>query len=115
MSSSKRVAVTSPQTRLAHARGKLRRRWRAPRLQPGEVQRARKLYAVQRRLAVVPLLGLFALVFGLPLVFVLVPILDTLRVFGIPVSWLALVTLPFLVMVWLALWQLRRAEHAEDR
>lgn len=113
MSTSKRVAVTSPQTRLAHSRRKLSRRWRAPRLQPAEAERARELYTAQLRLAVAPLVGLFALLLGLPLGFALLPVLDELRLLGIPVSWLMLVLVPFPMMVWLARWQLRRAERAE--
>lgn len=110
----KRVAVTSPQTRLAHSRRKLRRRWRAPRLEPAEAERARILYEEQRRRAVAPLLGLFALLFGLPLLFALLPALDELRLLGVPVSWLMLGVLPFPVMVGLARWQLHRAERAEE-
>ncbi|MEB3370789.1 DUF485 domain-containing protein [Saccharopolyspora mangrovi] len=111
----KRVAVTSPQTRVAHARRMLRRRWRAPRLEPGEALRARQLHRVQRRIGAVTLLVLFALVFGLPLVFAAAPGLDELRVLGVPVSWALLVLLPFPAMVVLARWQLRRAERAEER
>ncbi|GAB3296838.1 hypothetical protein [Parasphingorhabdus pacifica] len=113
MSGNKRVQVTSPQTRLAHSRPKLRGRWRAPRLRPADAERARALYMAQRKLAVAPLAGLLALLFGLPIVFALLPVLDELRVLEIPVSWLMLVVLPFPVMVLLALWQLRRAERVD--
>lgn len=113
MSGPKRVAVTSPQTRLAHSRRKLRRRWRAPRLEPAEAERARALYAAQRGPAAATLIGLFALLLGLPILFALLPVLDELRVLDIPVSWLVLAVLPFPVMVFLARWQLRRAERVE--
>ncbi|MDI2028273.1 hypothetical protein QFW96_06615 [Saccharopolyspora sp. TS4A08] len=111
----KRVAVTSPQTRVAHARRTLRRRWRAPRLEPGEELRARALHRAQRRLGAVTLLLLCALVFGLPLVFTAAPVLDELRLLGVPVSWLMLVLLPFPAMAALARWQLRGAERVEER
>ncbi len=58
---------------------------------------------------------LFALVLLLPLVFSLWPQLDTMRLLGIPVSWLAVVLIPFPAMVFLAIWQLRRAEKPEDQ
>ena len=112
--SPKRVVVTSPQTRVAHARRMLRRRWRAPRLEPGEAVRARRLYRLQRRRGAFTLLLLFALIFGLPLVFSLAPVLDELRVLDVPVSWLLLVLLPFPAMAVLARWQLRGAERAEE-
>lgn len=111
----KRVVVTSPQTRVAHARRMMRRRWRAPRLEPGEALRARSLHRAQRRLGAVTLLLLFALVFGLPLVFAAAPALDEMRVLGVPVSWGLLVLLPFPAMAALARWQLRAAERVEER
>lgn len=110
----KRVAVMSPQTRLAHSRRRLRGRWRVPKLDPAGAERAAELYKAQRRLAVAPLALLFVGMLGLPLVFALFPALDTLRLWGIPVSWLALAVLPYPALTLLSLWQLRRAEHAED-
>ena len=110
----KRVPVTSPQTRVAHARRTLRRRWRAPRLEPGEAVRAKRLYRLQRRRGAVTLVLLFALIFGLPLVFSAAPVLDELRLLDVPVSWLLLVLLPFPAMAVLARWQLRGAERAEE-
>jgi hypothetical protein len=47
-------------------------------------------------------------------VFAVLPVLDDLRLFEVPVSWLALVVLPFPAMVLLARWHLRRAERVED-
>ncbi|GAA0534816.1 hypothetical protein [Saccharopolyspora thermophila] len=114
MSGPKRVAVMSPQTRVAHARRMLRRRWRAPRLDPAEAERAAALHRVQRRRGAVTLVLLFALLFGLPVVFATAPRLDEMRLLDVPVSWLLLVVVPFPVMAWLARWQLRRAERAED-
>lgn len=115
MSGPKRVAVMSPQTRLAHSRRRLRRRWRAPRLEPAEADRARRLYRLQLRIGVVTLTLLFLLLFGLPVVFAMFPELDRLRLAEIPVSWLMIVLVPFPVMVLLARRQLVRAERAERR
>lgn len=110
----RRVAVTSPQTRLAHARRKARGRWRVPVLDPADAERAQRLFRVQRRRAAVAVGWLFALVLLLPLVLSLWPELDSVRLLGIPVSWLAVVVIPFPAMVFLAGWQLRRAERPED-
>ena len=111
---SRRVAVTSPQTRLAHARRRVSRHWRAPRLDRAEADRARTLYRAQRWRGVTTLVLLFTWIFGLPVVFAVLPVLDDLRLFDVPASWLALVLLPFPVMVLLARWHLRRAERVED-
>lgn len=110
----KRVAVMSPQTRLAHSRRRARGRWRVPKLDAEGEARAVELHRRQLRLAVAPLALLFAGILGLPLVFALFPALDTIRLFGIPVSWLALAVLPYPALTLLAGWQLRRAERTED-
>jgi hypothetical protein len=110
----KRVAVMSPQTRLAHSRRRARGRWRVPKLDPARAERAADLYRQQRALAVAPLALLFVGILGLPLVFVLFPALDQVRLLGIPVSWLALAVLPYPALTLLAHWHLRRAEQAED-
>ncbi|SFQ58870.1 hypothetical protein SAMN05421810_11065 [Amycolatopsis arida] len=113
MSGHRRVAVTSPQTRLARARRRHRGRWRATTLDPADAARAAALYRAQLRRAVLAVLLLFALVGGLPLVLHLRPELDEVRVLDVPVSWLALVAVPFPAMVALAVWQLRGAERTE--
>jgi hypothetical protein len=112
--SSRRVAVMSPQTRHAHARRRLRGRWRVPNLDAADAERAAALFAAQRRRAVAPLVLLFAGMLGLPLVFAAFPGLDDARLYGIPVSWLALIVLPYPALVILARWHLRRAESVED-
>lgn len=114
MSRTKRVAVTSPQTRLAHVHRRASGPWRTPRLDSAESARALSQYRAQLRPALLTLAGLFALLCGLPVVFTLLPGLDAVRVGGIPLSWLMLAVLPFPLMVLLALWQLRRAEEIED-
>ncbi|GAA3761344.1 hypothetical protein [Salinactinospora qingdaonensis] len=105
----------SPQTRLAHARGWGRGRWRVPRLNTGETERAAVLYRRQRRQGLLALVALLGLVFGLPLVFAVWPELDHIRLAGLPLSWGMLAVLPYPAMVALAYWQLRRAERAEER
>lgn len=114
MAPHRRIAVTSPQTRLAHARRRSRGRWRTPSLDAADAERALELFRVQRRRAMVAVLWLFALVLLLPVVFAVWPELDDIRLFDIPVSWLAVVVIPFPAMVFLAVWQLRRAEKPED-
>lgn len=53
------------------------------------------------------------MLFGLPTLLALLPWLDAVRLFGIPLTWLVIGVVPFPVMVWLAWWQLRHAERAE--
>jgi hypothetical protein len=101
----RRVAVTSPQTRLAHAHRRAIGHWRAPRLDAAETSRALSLYHGQRRPAVLTLAALAILLCGLTMVFTLCPGLDQARLLGV---------LPFPAMVLLAGWQLRRAEALED-
>jgi hypothetical protein len=110
----KRVAVMSPQTRLAHSRRRLRGRWRVPKLDQAGADRAAELYKTQRRLAVAPLVLLFVGMLGLPLLFAAFPSLDDIRLLGIPVSWLALAVLPYPALTLLSFWHLHRAEQAED-
>ncbi|WP_216205073.1 hypothetical protein [Amycolatopsis aidingensis] len=114
MTTNRRVAVTSPQTRLAHARRRHRGRWRPATLDPADAERAVRLYRAQRTRSALALALLFALVFGLPVLLAAFPALDELRLLGIPVSWIAVAVLPFPAMVTLAWWQLRRAERTED-
>ena len=85
-----------------------------PKLDGADAERAVELHRRQLRLALAPLVFLFAGILGLPLIFALFPALDEIRLFGIPVSWLALAVLPYPALTLLAGWQLRRAEKAED-
>lgn len=114
MSRTKRVAVTSPQTRLARSRRLERGRWRMPRLRAPEAERAAVLYRIQRRRGIPALVGMFVLVLGLPVLFSLAPSLDSVRLWGIPLSWLLIAVLPYPVLAGLSWWQLRRAEKIED-
>ncbi|NIJ13307.1 hypothetical protein FHU38_003651 [Saccharomonospora amisosensis] len=113
MSTTRRVTVTSPQTRLAHSRRRYRARWRPATLDPADAPRAVALYRAQSRRAAIALGSLFTLVFGLPLLLSALPWLDQVRLFGLPLSWLAPVAVPFPAMVWLAFWHLWRAERVE--
>ena len=109
----RRVAVTSPQTRLALAGRRTGAPAAPPHLAPADAERARRIHHRQLRyaLTVLGLLGLLLL--GVPLVLAGVPLLDTVRVAGVPVSWLAVAVLPYPLLALLAGWQLRRAERAE--
>ncbi|QRP44623.1 hypothetical protein [Amycolatopsis sp. FDAARGOS 1241] len=115
MSRTRRVAVTSPQTRLARSRRQARGRWRMPRLRTSDAERAAILYRTQRKRGIPALVAMFVLVLGLPVVFAVAPGLDGVRMWGIPLSWLMIAVLPYPVMAGLARWQLRRAEKVEDR
>lgn len=114
MAGSKRVAVMSPQTRIAHSRRKPHGRWRVPRLDPRDTERALRNYRAQRARGIPALAAIFGLLLGLPTLFALFPGLTEARVLGIPASWLMLAALPYPAMVLLARWQLRRAERVED-
>lgn len=110
-----RVVVMSPQTRLARARRRGHPGQHLLRPDPGGTDRARALYHAQRRPAVLTLVLMGLLLGGLPLAFSTWPVLDEVRIAGIPLSWLLLGVLPFPVMAAAAIWQLRRAESIEDR
>ncbi|WP_219412553.1 hypothetical protein [Pseudonocardia nigra] len=113
MTRQRRVAVTSPQTRLARSGRRTGVPAAAPHLAPADAERARRIHRRQLRLAL-GVLGLLALLLlGLPLLLAALPELDGVRLAGIPVSWLAVAVLPYPVLAGLAAWQLRRAERIE--
>jgi hypothetical protein len=109
----RRVAVTSPQTRLALAGRRGGIHVAHPHLAPADAERARRIHRRQLRYALTVLALLGALLLGLPLALAALPVLDGVRLLGVRVSWLAVAVLPFPVLVLLAGWQLRRAEHTE--
>jgi hypothetical protein len=109
----RRVAVTSPQTRVARAGRRGGTAAAHPHLAPADAERARHIHRRQLRQAVTAVVLLGALLFGLPLAIAMVPELDQVRLAGVPVSWIAVAVLPYPVLVLLAGWQLRRAEHTE--
>jgi len=110
--SPRRVAVTSPQTRVALG-GRRGPPARTPRLTPAGLARAERIRALQLRRAVQALLAGGAFLVGLPLLLHLAPALDDVRLLGLPISWLAVAVLPWPILTGLAWWQLRRAELAE--
>lgn len=110
----KRVAVMSPQTRLAHSRRRLRGRWRVPRLDPADADRALRNYRMHRKSGATVLTVTVAFLLGLPVLLALLPWLTDVRVGDIPAAWLVLAVLPYPVMAAIARWHLRRAEEIED-
>jgi hypothetical protein len=113
MRQQRRVAVTSPQTRLALAGRRTGTPAAPPHLAPADAERARRIHRRQLRYALTSLGMLGVLLVGLPLLLAGIPALDAVRLAGIPVSWLAVAVLPYPLLVLLAHWQLRRAERAE--
>ncbi len=113
MTKHRRVAVASPQTRLAIARRHTGIRAEHPHLAPADLERARRIHRVQLRRALTAVALLSGLIIGLPLLLAVLPELDGARVAGVPVSLLAVAVLPYGLLVVLAGWQLRRAEAAE--
>ncbi|MDA2806397.1 hypothetical protein [Nocardiopsis suaedae] len=109
----RRVAVTSPQTRLAHARGRARGRWRVARLDPADAERAEHLLRRQRRQAAAALLLTGLILVGLPVLLWARPDLDAARLLGVPASWLVIGAVPYPAMAAVGLWQLLRAERIE--
>ena len=110
----RRVAVTSPQTRLALAGRRTGRVTAPPPLSSAVLERARRVHGRQLRSALGALALLALLLIGLPLALAAAPEADQVRLAGIPLSWLAVAVLPYPVLVLLAGWQLRRAERAEQ-
>jgi hypothetical protein len=110
----RRVAVTSPQTRLALAGQRTGTPAAPPPLAAATVEQARQVRRRQLGQAL-RVLGLLALLLlGLPLLLAAAPGLDAVRLAGIPLSWLAVAVLPYPLLALLAGWQLRRAERAEQ-
>jgi len=119
MTRQRRVAVASPQTRLALARRRTGVRAdlphlpHLPHLAPADLERARRMHRAQLRRALVAVALLAALIIGLPALLAVLPWLDEVRIAGVAVSWLAVAVLPYPALVLLARWQLRRAEQVE--
>lgn len=114
MTGNRRVAVSSPQTRLARAGRRQRGHWRPSTLDPADAERAVAVYHAQRRRALLAFGLLLALLLGMPALLSALGWLSAIRVFGVPADWLLLAVAPFPVMVALARWQLRGAERIES-
>ncbi|CAL9393771.1 hypothetical protein SUDANB106_01328 [Streptomyces sp. enrichment culture] len=110
----RRVKVTSPQTRIALARGHRRHPQLLPLPAPADAEAARAVFAAQRRTALRTVALLGAVLFGSSGTIAALPVLDRLAVAGVPVSWLVLVVATYPVLLLLALCHVRRAERAES-
>ncbi|MET8808716.1 hypothetical protein [Streptomyces sp. NPDC004546] len=112
MSRPRRVAVVSPQTRLALARRSAAGRHLV--LPPDfDAPAARRAYLRQRRLAGVTVLALATVLLALPLLIATVPRLGTIRVAGIPLSWLLVGVFLYPLLLLAAVALLRGAERME--
>jgi len=107
----RRVAVTSPQTRVALARRGATGAIRS--LTPEELLTAARLRRRQLRIAGWTLAGAAALLVGLPVLLHLVTGLVQVRLADVPLAWIAVAVLPYPALAVLAWAQLRRAESAE--
>ncbi|MBW1600266.1 hypothetical protein [Streptomyces sp. JJ38] len=116
MSTARRERVTSPQTRIALARGVRGVRRPLPLPGPPDPELARRVFAAQRR-ALARTLGLLALVlFGTSGLIAALPALDRVTLGGVPVSWLVLAAATYPVLLVIAVLHVRTAErtaHAE--
>ncbi|WP_031506683.1 hypothetical protein, partial [Streptomyces megasporus] len=115
MSGARRVKVTSPQTRIALARGHRRHPQLLPLPAPADAEAARAVFAAQRRTALRTVALLGVVLFGSSGAVAVWPSLDRISVGGVPVSWLVLVFATYPVLLLLALGHVRRAERAEKR
>jgi len=110
----RRVAVTSPQTRLALTRRRSGPPRRQPRLPGALAERARRVRRRQLRWALGGVAAVSLLVVGLPLLLAAAPGLGGIRLLGVPVSWLLVAVLPYPLLAVLAFGLLRGAERIED-
>lgn len=114
MTKQRRVAVSSPQTKVALSRRHVANVGQPPHLAPGDLERARRAHREQLRWALVAVVLLGGLIVGIPLLLAAFPALDDVRLVGIPVSWLAVGVLPYPLLIALSRWQLHRAERIEQ-
>lgn len=114
MSPSRREKVTSPQTRIALARGNRPVQHLLPLPGPVDTEAARRLFRRQRRTAARTLGLLTALLFGMSGLFALLPGLSRVRVGDVPVSWLLVTVVIYPLLLGLAFWHLRSTERAEE-
>ncbi|WP_150255959.1 hypothetical protein [Nocardiopsis deserti] len=113
--SPRREKLTSPQTRIALARGNRPAQHLLPIPEPVDTEAARALFRAQRRTAVRTVAVLSALLFGMSGAFALFPGLGEIRPGGVPLSWLLLTVAIYPMLFGLALWHVRSAERIEDR
>ncbi|PWV52208.1 hypothetical protein [Nocardiopsis sp. L17-MgMaSL7] len=113
--SPRREKLTSPQTRIALARGNRPAHHLIPVPAPVDTEAARRLFRAQRRTAVRTVLLLAGVLFGLSGAFAAFPELGRTRLAEVPVSWLLLTVAVYPLLFGLALWHVRAAERLEDR
>ncbi|MGP3972224.1 hypothetical protein [Streptomyces sp. 6N223] len=121
MSPTRRVRITSPQTRIALSRRNRPAQHLLPPHFPSpgadaeaeDDAAARALFARQRRLALRTLAVLGGLLFGLSGVLGALPALDRVTLLGIPASWLLLMTASYPLLLLIAVLHVRRAEAHE--
>ncbi|MTE18596.1 hypothetical protein F0L17_05510 [Streptomyces sp. TRM43335] len=111
----RRVKVTSPQTRLALARGHRRHPQLLPLPAPADAEAARAVFAAQRRTALRTVALLGAVLFGTSGTIAALPVLDRVSLGGVPLSWLVLAVATYPVLLVLAFRHVRRTERVEDR
>lgn len=113
MTGNRRVKVTSPQTRIALARGYRPRPRPLPLPGPADPERARTVFAAQRRTALrtIALLGL--VLFGTSGVIAAFPALDRVALGDFPVSWLLLAIATYPLLLVIAIAHVRTAERTE--
>lgn len=113
--SPRREKLTSPQTRVALARGNRPAQHLLPIPGPVDTEEARRLFRAQRWRAIRTIVLLSLLLFGTSGAFVAFPQLGEVRVAEVPLSWLLLTAALYPLLFGLALWHMRSAERVEDR
>lgn len=111
----RRVKVTSPQTRIALARGHRRHPQLLPLPAPADAEAARAVFAAQRRTALRTVALLGTVLFGTSGTIAALPVLDRVSWWGVPVSWLLPAVATYPVLLALAFDHVRRTERVEDR
>lgn len=113
--SPRREKLTSPQTRIALARGNRPAQHLLPIPEPVDTEAARVLFRTQRRIAVRTVALLSVLLFGMSGALAAFPVLGQIRLGGVPLSWLLLAVAVYPLLLVLALWHVRSAERVENR
>ncbi|MBB4932579.1 hypothetical protein F4561_003399 [Lipingzhangella halophila] len=114
MRPSRRVRVTSPQTRIALARRHRPGQHLLPLPAPADVAGARAAFRRQRRIALATMAGLALVVFGMSGLVAALPELDHVGVAGVPLSWLLAGAVAYPLLLTLAVLHVLRAERAEQ-
>lgn len=113
--SPRREKLTSPQTRIALARGNRPAQHLLPIPGPVDTEAARRVFRAQRRRALRTVALLSLLLFGSSGALAALPVLGHVRAGGMPLSWLLLLAGIYPLLFLLALWHVRSAERVEER